>query len=190
MCPNHYRADKTGVFVRTNNDPHLLGMLSSDECRCCGLYCDECLDEERTRQKCTEVLRASKDELFNLAQSSGEAPTKKLRLVEDQVMQEINETMAENPPRRRRKKRRKEDGTPRRSEQKSGDETMIPVPDSEMETETDMDATTIDYNDFTSASHPERFAEAQSRHELELLGKRQRLDREIEEQLSRPLGSI
>jgi len=123
---------------------------------------------------------------------------KKLKLVEDQVnaeedtMQEIDETLATDTPRRRRKKRRKEDGTPRRSYQKTtGDEPLtIPVPDSEMDTETDKDATTIDSNNVTSASQPERSAEAQKRHELEILGKRERLDREINERVSTPLGSI
>ena len=41
-------------------------------------------------------MRVSKDALSNLEQSSGEAPMKKLRLVEDQVMAE--EEMVADPP--------------------------------------------------------------------------------------------
>lgn len=79
-----------------------------------------------------------------------------------------------------------EGAEPPRARRTRDDATISPVPDSEMETETDMEVTAIDYNDITSASHPERDAEDRKQCELELAGKRERIDREMAERLASP----
>ena len=150
MCPNHWRRNHVQAWVQ-DHGPHSLGTKGADGCKCCGQSCDECTNEEEIRQKATEALRVSKEALSILEQSSGEAPLEKLRLVEDQVIAE-EEIVADTPLRPRRKRRRRVEGT-------RDDATVTQVLDSEMETETDMEAMKIDDNDITSVLHPERGAE-------------------------------
>ena len=134
-------------------------------------------------------MRVSKDALSNLEQSSGEAPMKKLRLVEDQVIAE-EEMVADPPLRHRRKRRRRVEGETPRARRTRDDATTTPVPDSEMETETDMEVTEVDDNFNTEMGlHPERDATDPRQRELEILGKRERESQEIEERLHN-LGGI
>ena len=94
-----------------------------------------------------------------MEQSSGEAPGEKRRFVEDLVNAE-EDIVAETPRRHRRKRRRRDI----RMYGKAQDEEKVTnVPDSEMETATDMEVTEIDDDNInTSVLHPEREAETLS----------------------------
>ena len=83
------------------------------------------------------VVDLNATRLTQLEQSTGEAPGKRQRLAEDLINDEVfvldEEIVADAPRRRKHKRRRRE-------------KNVTNVPDSEMETETDMEVTEVKDN--------------------------------------------